>query len=119
MKKINKKTAILATKLGYTDNNNEWTYYNKEHKCYFSTNSKGGISGQEETFKQCTQSELQAWLRKNGIETWAEPFFSKKKITYKANAHKADGVGVVLEEYNTYEKALEVSIYQGLKFIKK
>ncbi len=116
MKRVSKRTAILATKLGYADNNNNWTYYSKEHRTYFSTNAKGGISGKEDTFKQCTQTELQAWLRKKGIETWVSPFFNKG-IMYQANAHKASGVGVCLKLYHKYEKSMEISLHQGLLFL--
>ena len=116
MKKISKKTGLLATKLGYKDREDNWVFYSKQYKTWFSTNVKGGISGDEETFKQCTQSELQTWLRKKGFETWAAPGYMS--IGY--SSHYRDELGretIHNDKFHTFEKALEVALYQGLKLL--
>jgi hypothetical protein len=48
MKKISKKTGLLATKLGYKDREDNWVFYDKQYKTWFSTNVKGGLSGDED-----------------------------------------------------------------------
>ena len=120
MKNISKTTGLLAKKLGYTDNSDNWSYFSKKNNCLFSTNSEGGISGEEETFKMCTQTQLQTWLRKKGVEVWARPQFNRTgKMKYESEAHKHNGDGICSYGFNSYEKAMEYALKEGLKQLKK
>jgi hypothetical protein len=119
MKHIKTKTAILATELGYTDGNKWWTYYNPKTKSYFGTNTKGGISGKEKTFKQCTQSELQSWLRKkHNIDVYTIPTTYEGVKTYTPVLHSAEGAKYLSTNVNNYEKAIELSLMEALLLIK-
>jgi len=114
MKKVGKKVGLLATKLGYDDNCKSWVYYCKEDKCYFSTNVKGGISGDEETFKQPTQSELQKWLRKKyKIEAYVIPNIERNRVEgYDPRVY--DIGNYCFTTFKTYELAMESALQLAL-----
>lgn len=119
MKNVNVKTAILATELGYRDGNQWWTYYNTKLRTYFGTNTKGGISGKEKTFKPCTQSELQAWLRKkHNIDVYAIPTTYEGVKTYSAVLHTVEEMKYVTTNVKNYEKAIESGLMEALLLIK-
>jgi hypothetical protein len=118
MKKVTNKVGLLATELGYHDNTNTWTYYSKESKTWFSTNTIGGISGYEKTFKQCTQAELQEWLRKRDIDVYAIPTIYDSVKSYSSILHTETYMKYVATNVKTYEKAIELSLFEGLQLLK-
>lgn len=129
-KKITIKTAILAMELGFKNNKNGW--YFKSNGIEFWTNTKGGISGKEKCYVKCNQSLLQKWLREkyklhvvimdfgDGINYWPKivdlendpkkSFTERLSYIYYTKNEKA--------KFNSYEKALEVGLYDALKIIK-
>jgi hypothetical protein len=118
MKKVKNKVGLLATELGYDDGSNTWTFYSKEAKTWISTNTIGGISGYEKTFKQCTQSELQAWLRKKDIDVYAIPTIYEGVKSYSSILHNETYMKYVATNVKTYEKAIELSLFEGLQLLK-
>jgi protein tyrosine phosphatase (PTP) superfamily phosphohydrolase (DUF442 family) len=84
----------------------------------YSTNTRGGISGKEKTFKQPNQTELQAWLRKKGIDVYAIPTTYEGDKTYAAVLHTADKMEYVKTGVKSYEKAIELGLFEGLKLLK-
>jgi protein tyrosine phosphatase (PTP) superfamily phosphohydrolase (DUF442 family) len=84
----------------------------------YSTNTRGGISGKEKTFKQPTQTELQSWLRKKGIDVYAIPTTYEGDKTYAAVLHTADKMEYVKTGVKSYEKAIELGLFEGLKLLK-
>lgn len=119
MKKITMKVGMLAKELGYRDGSNRWTYYSKQYGAWYSTNVDGGIAKNEKTFQQCTQSELQAWLRKKGIDVYTIPTTYDGDKTYSAVLHTADEMKYVKTGVKSYEKAIELGLFEGLKKLKK
>lgn len=118
MKKVTNKVGLLATELGYSDGTNTWTFYSKEAKTWISTNTIGGISGYEKTFKQCTQSELQSWLRKKDIEVYGIPTIYDGVKTYSGILHTEKYMKYVGTNIKTYEKAIEMALLEGLQMLK-
>ena len=114
-KDISTKTALLASKVGFTLNNGTWFFKSKGIE--FCTNTKGGISGNEKTYVKCTQSLLQKWLRekhklficvKHKITgSVEEPIV---EFTYNGNNGEWNN-----KYYPTYEKALEVALVECLQ----
>jgi len=118
MKKVTIKVGMLATELGYRDGSNLWTFKSENGDLY-GTNTRGGISGKEKTFKQPTQSELQTWLRKRDIEVYAIPTTLDGIKTYTSVLHTADDVKYVKTQVKSYVKAIELGLYEALKTLKK
>ncbi len=132
-KKILTRTAILAMKVGFKLNNNEGWYYKNSHGIEVWTNNKGGIDGKLKTYVKCSQSLLQKWIREkhkihivpmewgNGVSYWPklvdlenDPiniFTERLSYKYYKENEKA--------KFHSYEKALEVGLYDALKIIEK
>lgn len=107
---------MLATELGYRDGSNLWIFKSKNGDLY-GTNTRGGISGKEKTFKQPTQSELQTWLRKRGIEVYVVPvYFNDDVIGYYSMVKWVSGN--TLKTKKTYERAMEDGLLLALKHLK-
>jgi hypothetical protein len=117
MKKVLIKTGMLATELGYRNNNDMWVFKSEGGALYY-TNTRYGISGNEKTFQQPSQSELQAWLRKKGIDVYAIPTTYEGDKTYVAVLHTADKMEYVKTGVKTYEKSIELGLFEGLKLLK-
>jgi hypothetical protein len=122
MKKVSIKTGMLATDLGYRDSNEMWLFKTEKGSLY-GTNTKGGISGKEKTFKQPTQTELQTWLRKkHKIEVAVVPRTTSGVRDYrpmvKVPAFDVDFDLILNHRLNTYEKAMEYGFKLALDFIK-
>ena len=117
MKKVTIKVGMLATELGYRDGSNLWTFKSENGDLY-GTNTRGGFSGKEKTFKQPTQSELQTWLRKRGIDVYAIPTTLDSVKTYTSVLHTADDVKYVKTQVKSYVKAIELGLYEALKTFK-
>lgn len=123
MKKVSIKTGMLATELGYRDSNDMWLFKSTISGILYGTNTKGGISGKEKTFKQPTQTELQSWLRKkHKIEVVAVPHTTSGVRDYrpmvKVPAFDIDFDLILNHRLNTYEKAMEYGLKLALDFIK-
>ena len=117
MKKVSIKVGILATELGYRDGSNLWVYKTENGNLY-GTNTRGGISGKEKTFKQPTQAELQAWLRKKDIDVYAIPTIYDGVKTYSAVLHTEKYMKYVGTNVKSYVKAIEMSLLEGLQMLK-
>lgn len=117
MKKVSIKIGILATELGYRDGSNLWTF-KSENGAMYSTNTRGGISGKEKTFKQPTQAELQAWLRKRGLDVYAIPTIYDSVKSYSSVLHSENYMKYVGTNIKTYEKAIEMGLLEGLQMLK-
>lgn len=114
------KNGLLAKECGYRDGSNRWTYYSKEYGIWYSTNVEGGISKNEKTFQQCTQTELQTWLRKKGIEVYVIPKLIRGEVDgYFPMYH---GLGEYTPSFSeikkTYERAMEDGLLLALKHLK-
>jgi hypothetical protein len=118
MKKVSIKTGMLATDLGYRDSNDMWLFKTEKGSLY-GTNTRGGISGKEKTFKQPTQTELQSWLRKKGIDVYAIPTTYEGDKTYAAVLHTADKMEYVKTGVKSYEKAIELGLKDALLILKQ
>jgi hypothetical protein len=118
MKKVTNKVGLLATELGYHDGSDIWTFYSKEAKTWVSTNTIGGISGYEKTYKKCTQTELQSWLRKKDIEVYGIPTIYDGVKTYSGILHTEKYMKYVGTNIKTYEKAIEMALLEGLQMLK-
>lgn len=130
-KNILTKTAILAMNLGFKSTNNGW--YFKSKGVEYWTNIKYGISGNEKCYVKCTQTKLSKWLRTkhkifislveygDGVSYWPKlvdlendpknNFTERLSYKYFKENEKA--------KFNSYEKALEVGLYDALKIIEK
>lgn len=115
-KLITFKTAKLARDKGFKTSNNHWTYKNQGEMYY--TNTKGGISGEEDTVKIVTQALLQTWLRKkHNIDIMVAPHF--RGTTYGVEVFKNreyTNIGASVS-FKSYEKALENTLYATLNLI--
>lgn len=132
--KITTKTGLLALEKGFRDPSHKgWEYYNKEDGGWFYTNVKGGLSRKEKTFQRVDQSVLQTWLRKkHKIQAYVLPVITNNgsKVYFYfqiINVFKYVSVGynrtissydINEKMYDTYEKALERALQEGLKLIK-
>jgi hypothetical protein len=130
-KKILTKTAILAMEVGFKHNRNGWFF--KSNGVEYWTNVKSGISGKEKCYVKCTQSLLQKWVREkhkihvtsmdwgNGVSYWPklvdlenDPInMFTERLSYKYYNQNGQ------RKFNSYEKALEVGLYDALKIIQK
>ena len=117
MKKVSIKIGMLATELGYRDGSNLWTF-KSENGAMYSTNTRGGISGKEKTFKQPTQAELQAWLRNRGLDVYAIPTIYDSVKSYSSVLHSEKYMKYVGTNIKTYEKAIEMALLEGLQMLK-
>jgi len=111
------KVGLLATECGYRDGSYLW-FFKSENGYIYSTNTKGGISGNEKTFKQPTQAELQSWLRKKNIEVYAIPTIYDGVKTYSSILQNETFMKYVATNVKTYEKAIELSLAEGLNLLK-
>ena len=111
------KVGMLAKECGYRDGSNRWTYYSKEYGTWYSTNVDGGISKNEKTFQQCTQTELQTWLRKKGIEVYVTPVYSDYDVIGYYPLVKWIG-DYTFHTKKSYEKAMEDGLFLALKHLK-
>jgi hypothetical protein len=115
MKKVSIKTGMLATELGYRNYTDMWVF-KTENGSLYGTNTKGGISGKEKTFQQPTQTELQTWLRKKGIEVYVTPVWEHDCSGYRP---WVDGIGGYIEQdKKSYEQAMEYGLLLALKHLK-
>jgi hypothetical protein len=127
---VNIKTAKLASKKGYNNNNYGWFYYSKEWKSIFWTNKKSNES--IEYFKRPTQSLLQKWLRDKHkcditvITNWingVRVYYVGLSYINESNQIDIWFARDVKEntkiEFKTYEAALEKGLYQALTLIKE
>jgi hypothetical protein len=132
-KKILTRTAILAMEVGFNSFNNEGWFYQSSRGHEIWTNNKGGIDGTLKTYVKCAQSILQKWLRErhkiyvvpmdwgDGVNYWPKlvdlendpknSFTERLSYIYYKENEKA--------KFNSYEKALEVGLYDALKIIQK
>lgn len=117
MKKVTIKVGMLATELGYRDGSNHWVF-KSENGSLYGTNARYGISGKEKTFKQPTQSELQTWLRKKGIEVYVVPEYYREDVVGYNPLVKWIG-DYAFHTKKTYEKAMEDGLFLALKHLKK
>jgi hypothetical protein len=130
-KRITIKTAILAMEVGFQHNRNGWFF--KSNGVEFWTSVKSGISGKEKCYVKCNQSLLQKWLREkhkihvvpmdwgNGVSYWVKlvdlendpiaRITDRLSYTYYKENENA--------KFNSYEKALEVGLYDALKIVQK
>lgn len=130
-KKITTRTAILAKKIGFNQNSGPWHYKGISGEKW--TNNKGGLSGNLDTYVKCSQTKLAKWLRTrhkifvtildygDGISYWPKlvdlendqknSFAERLSYKYFKENEKA--------KFNSYEKALEVGLYDALKIIEK
>ncbi len=131
-KKILTRTAILAMKVGFKLNNSEGWYF-KHNGIEYWTNTRYGISGEEKTYLKCSQSLLQKWIREkhkihivpmewgNGVSYWPklvdlvnDPInLITERLSYKYYKENEKA------KFHSYEKALEVGLYDALKIIEK
>lgn len=129
-KRITTRTAILAMENGFKINNGEGWFY-KSNGREIWTNNKGGISGKQKTYSKCSQTLLQKWLRDkhkihlrvmehgDGVHYWCcmvdlvnDPNENlTNRLSYK---YYKENEGA---KYKNFEQALEVGLYDALKFI--
>ena len=129
---ISTRTAKLAMEVGFNLNIGTGWFYKSSYGEIW-TNNKGGIDGKLKTYTKPSQSLLQKWIREkhkihcqsvlygDGKHYWPslidienEPIKRyNERLSYKYY-HQKNGVITT-----TYEKALEIALYDALLIIKK